>query len=224
MTIASASKRVTKCVSNFTRNISAVAYVEFAYAFPIMMAVGLGGIEATNLALANMRTSQVALSMADNSSRVGQDSVLSLTQFREADVADSFAAAQKQAGRFDITTRGRIILSSLQKNNDGGQWIAWQRCAGLLKDKGALVKSSYGVEGTGKTGTNFKGMGPASNLIVAPDDNAVMFVEIFYDYEPLISAALFGTPRLHYTAAFIVRDERDLTQIVPSAGVTKATC
>lgn len=224
MNIASAAKHMATCMSKFLRNVSAVAYVEFAYAFPVMLAVGLGGIEATNLALAHMRTSQVALSMADNSSRVGQDSALSLTQFREADVADSFAAAQKQAGRFDITTRGRIILSSLQQNNDDGQWIAWQRCAGQLKDKGALIKSSYGVEGTGKTGTSFKGMGPSSNLIVAPDNNAVMFVEIFYDYEPLISAALFGTPRIHYTAAFIVRDERDLTQIVPSAGVTKATC
>ncbi|WOK36969.1 TadE/TadG family type IV pilus assembly protein [Sphingomonas sp. C3-2] len=211
--------RLRRAACGLWKAKSGVAYIEFAYAFPVLIVVGFGGLEAANLALAHMRTSQVALSMADNASRIGQDSALSLTQFRESDAADSFAAAEKQAGRFNVVGQGRVILSSLQQNEDGGQWIAWQRCLGSLG-----VASSYGIEDEGKTGTTFAGMGPATNRITAPANNAVMFVEIFYDYEPLISSAIFGRPRLHYTAAFSVRDERDLTKIYPSNGVSPARC
>jgi len=185
---------------------SGVAYIEFAYTFPVVLAMGTYGIEATNLAMAHTQISQVAMSLADNTSRIGQDSALSTTQFREADVNDSFGASVLQAGRFKIATRGRIILSSLEQNASGGQWIHWQRCTGAL-----AISSSYGVQGTGKTGTAFLGMGPTGNRIQAPANNAVMFVEVFYNYEPVISTSLFGTPQLHYTAAFVVRDERDLT-------------
>lgn len=55
------------------------AYLEFAYVFPACMVMGVGGIEATNYTMSHMRISQVALAMADNASRIGQDSGLSLT-------------------------------------------------------------------------------------------------------------------------------------------------
>jgi len=190
---------------------SGVAYIEFALVFPMVMASGLAGIEATNLSMTHMRISQLALSMADNSSRIGQDTALSQTQFREIDIVDSFAAAILQAGNRDIVDRGRIVLSSLERNASGGQWIHWQRCIGKLKENGSLIQSAYGVQGKGATGTSFAGMGPAGKEITAPASNAVMFVEIAYDYEPLISSVFFGKPRIKYTAAFIVRDKRNLT-------------
>src|SRR3546814_13154337 len=50
--------------------------------------------------------------------------------------------------RSDFRTHGRIILSSLERNDDGGQWIHWQRCYGDLD-----VESSYGEAGDGEEGT-----------------------------------------------------------------------
>ncbi|WP_414902945.1 TadE/TadG family type IV pilus assembly protein [Sphingomonas flavalba] len=199
---------------------SGVALVEFAFSMPIILGMGMYGLEVTNYAMTHMQVSQIALGLADNASRIGQDSALSLTQFRESDVNDTFEAAKKQAGKMDITTHGRIILSSLERNADGGQWIHWQRCIGLRQ-----YDSSYGVEGDGATGTSLPGMGPATERITAPDKNAVMFVEISYDYQPLISDTLIGKPKIRYTAAFIVRDERDLSKIYnPAPEATKATC
>src|SRR3546814_18191316 len=55
----------------------------------------------------------------------------------------------------DFKTHGRIILSSLERNADGGQQIHWQRCYGDLD-----VASSYGEAGDGEEGTDFPGLGP----------------------------------------------------------------
>ncbi|HEY6917125.1 MAG TPA: histidine kinase, partial [Allosphingosinicella sp.] len=55
------------------------------------------------------------------------------------------------------------------------------------------------------------GMGDAGYKIMAPKNSAVMFVEVIYRYEPLISDALFGEPIIRSKAAFMVRDLRDLS-------------
>ncbi|MCJ8156193.1 TadE/TadG family type IV pilus assembly protein [Sphingomonas sp. LaA6.9] len=199
---------------------SAVAYIEFAYTLPPVLAMGLYGVEATNLAMTHMRVSQIALAIADNSSRVGLDNAMALTQFRESDVNDTFMGAKLQAGTMKLTERGRIILSSLNVNADGGQWIQWQRCLGQRK-----YDSSYGKQGDGATGTSFPGMGPTGKQVKAPEGNAAMFAEVTYQYEPIVSADLFGEPLIRYTATFLVRDERDLNGIFnPNNEAPVASC
>ncbi len=100
--------------------------------------------------------------------------------------------------QYNVTTGGRFILSSLEQNSSGGQWIHWQRCIGT-----GNFTSSYGTQGTGSTGTSFAGMGPSGSVIKAPAQNAVMFVEAYYVYKPLVSSRLFGTPTIHTTSAFL---------------------
>lgn len=205
------------------RDKSGLALTEFALSMPIMLTLGLYGLEAANLALVNMRVSQVTANLADTASRIGLDSPLSLKQIRESDVNDAFQAVRLQGGSYNITTSGRVMLSSLEQNTSGGQWIHWQRCVG----KGNFT-SSYGVQGAGATGTAFAGMGPAGSEIKAPASQAVMFVETAFTYQPLVSSRLFGTPVIRSTAAFIVRDIRDLTDANnpanPSPAATKMTC
>ena len=176
----------------------------------------------SKLALTRMQISQIAMNTADNMSRVGLDSGLSLVQIREVDVNDSFAGAKIASGELAVTTNGRIILSSLETNSSGGQWIHWQRCKGAK-----VVNSAYGAQGTGITGTSFAGMGPATARVTAPAGAAVMYVEIYYDYQPLFPMLWSTTPNgktlgkvfnsaqqsISYGNAFIVRDNRDLTQI-----------
>jgi len=188
------------------RDTSALAYVEFAYMLPILMALGLGGIELGNLAITHMRVSQIALSLADNASRAKQKVATGLPRLRETDINQSLTAAQLQAGGLDLKTHGRLILSSLEKNADGGQWIHWQRCSG---DKS--YASSYGVQGDGATGTGKTGMGPAGKQVAADTGFAIMFVEVAYDYQPIIFGSLFGPQEIKKTAAMYVRDDRDLT-------------
>lgn len=220
----SLARDIIERASAFARRLradcSGLALIEFGFAAPIVLAMGTLGLETTNLVLAHMRISQIALNLADNVSRVGEESALSLKQLREVDINNSFEAARLQSGGFDVTTHGRIILSSLENDTANGNWIRWQRCLGLLP-----VSSSYGSAGDGAGSATFNGMGPTGSKITASSGTAVMFVEIIYDYQPLFAARLLGTQRLNYTAAFVVRDQRDLTQVYNNApAVTASTC
>lgn len=202
---------------------SGLAFVEFAYMLPIMMVLGLGGIELANLAVANMRVSQIALSVADNVSRVKAEIPLGLPQLREIDINDSFEGARIQGGRLNMQAKSRVIVSSLQVNAQGGQWIAWQRCWGSKADT-----SDYGVQGTGAVGTGFPGMGPPTNRIQAEAGTAIIFAEIEYDYEPIALGLFwhhFGNRTIRKEASFYVRDRRDLSQVYnPSPAAPVRSC
>jgi hypothetical protein len=216
--------RLRRFAARLRCDTSGLALIEFAFTAPIMVTLGLYGLEAANLALVNMRISQIAENLADTASRIGLESSLSLKQIRESDIDDAFQAVRLQGGTYNVTTTGRFILSSLEQNSSGGQWIHWQRCVGR-----GNFSSSYGTQGTGKTGTSFAGMGPSGQQIQAPGSpgqNAVMYVEAYYVYQPLVSSRLFGTPTIHTTAAFIVRDVRNLVDPNDpvSDGATSMTC
>ncbi len=209
-----------KFCARLRNDTSGVALLEFAYSLPLLIGIGGFGLEMSNLAIVNTRISQAAMALGDNMSRVGVASTLSATQIREADVVDSFIGMKKQTGEMQLTEKGRVILSSLERNAEGGQTIKWQRCIGKK-----VIGSSYGIEDTGKTGTAFLGMGPPAARITAPPDSAVMYVEIKYDYQPLFTTMFIPARVITYEAAFIVRDNRDLTQIYnPSPTATKHTC
>lgn len=198
------------------RDTRAGAVIETAILLPTMLFLGLGGIELTNLALAHMRVSQAASGLADAASRVSIDTGAAMPQVREADVNELLHSLLDRNTSFGLEQNGRVILSSLEQNSDGGQWIHWQRCAGH-KD----FPSSYGLEGTGKTGTQFAGMGDDGQRVKAPQGTAVMFVEIAYDYQPLAYGSWMGPQEIRYTSSFLVRDERDLAQIYNPAPEAK---
>lgn len=202
------------------RDSRATVMVEMAFTLPLLVFVGFGGLEIANLTLVNTRISQAALSAADNASRIAYGSNLSLPRVREVDINEVFTGIDQQAAGLNFRNNGRIILSSLERNADGGQWIHWQRCYGAYP-----ASSSYGLEGTGKTGTGFAGMGPAGREVTAVAGTAVMFVEVVYKYQPLAFANWLGPRVIRTTAAFNIREGRDLSQVYnPSPAATKSSC
>jgi hypothetical protein len=206
--------------SRLRSDVSGLALIEFAYVIPVLTAVGISGVEMTNYANTNMKVSQAAMALADNMSRVGLESSLSSVQIREADVNDGLIGFQRQTNGLNFAANGRVVLSSLERNAQGGQWIHWQRCFGSL-----AVAPSYGREGTGATGTTFLGMGPATGRVTAPADTAVMFVEVTYTYQPLFTGFFLRNRTIRHEASFINRDPRDLAQIYnPNPAATVATC
>jgi hypothetical protein len=188
------------------RNNSGLAMIEFAFAMPIVLGMGLMGTETSYLVVTHLRVSQLAMQVSDNASRVGDDSVLTARKVYERDIAETLIGAEKLGEDIRIFQQGRVIISSLQRNAQGGQWIAWQRCRGAK-----VYNSAYGREGDGKTGTGFPGMGEPGRRITAAPGTAVMFVEVAYDYRSLTPVNIFEGKTLTYTAAFNVRDNRDLT-------------
>ncbi len=204
----------------FHENESGVAVVEFAMVLPLLLTLGLGGLELANIVQTKSEVSQLAMQVADHSSRVGDGSVLDNVRIFEEDINDVLNGTETQGESIDFLENGRIILSSLQNNAQGGQWIAWQRCHG-----NGNFTPRYGAAGAGATGTGLAGMGPNNARIKAPQGEAVMFAEVYYKYKYLtpIYEELFGEPVFAERAAFVVRDDRDITSLV-TPGTGARTC
>lgn len=196
--------------------------IELAYTLPFMLVLGFGGMEIANLTLANTRISQITLSAADNAARIASGSNLAVPQIREVDINEVFTGAHLQSGDLNFQANGRMILSSLETNAQGGQYIRWQRCFGNRPSS----PSSYGVAGVGITGTGFPGMGPVGREVKAAAGSSVMFVEVYYTYQPLMFGTWLGPRTIRSTAAFTTREARDLSQVYnpsPTAPVRSCT-
>ena len=240
MTLALPAPRrsLRRPLSQLGRATGGVALLEFAFSMPLVMALGLYAVETSNLAMMNLRVSQAALNLADNAARVGLHNNDNREELREIDLNDVLAGVRLQGAPWKLTERGRVTLSSLEEH-DGEQLIHWQRCIGLKR--GADYESHYGAagptDGTQPHGTGNEeyndgvtlanGMGPPGEEVTAPDDSGVMFVEINYEYQPIVSARWLpaSAKRIHYTASFIVRDRRIFERIFnPSPTATPMTC
>lgn len=202
---------VCRHLRKLLRDRSGVAMTEFALALPFLLGVGLMGLETANRALVQMQVSQLASQLADNASRIGETSVLEDRKIYEYDINDLFYAAQLQGGGLDIYAHGRVILSSLEvvPGSEDQQYIHWQRCMGTK-----IHASSYGLQGDGLARDDFPGMGPPGEEVIAFEDDAVMFVEVAYDYQPIIGEPFgIGDSQVHAIASYTVRTDRDLTRI-----------
>ncbi len=212
--------RRSKMLGRLARDVSAVAMIEVAFCVPILAMIGFGGIEYANLLLSTTRVNQIGLSAADNAARIAFGSNLSQPRVREVDINEVFAGVEEQAKGMNFKANGRVILSSIERNADGGQWIHWQRCYGDLP-----VSSAFGPQGTGATGTSFAGVGATASA-----GTAIMLVEVTYDYKSLLWGKWFQTKRIRETSAFLIREARDLhgdngTGVFnPAPAVTPALC
>lgn len=214
--------RLAHISARLRRDRSGLAAVELGLAMPILLAVVLAGLEIANFTVTKMRVSQLALHVADNGSRIGTASLLTDPQISETQINDLLTGANLQSGALGLLTRGRVIISSLEPDpaHSGKYYIHWQRCKGARNSP-----SSYGVQGA----ANLAGMGPAGRQVTAPAGSGVIYVEIAYDYRPLVFARLAPTSTIREVAAMTVRDKRDFngnggTGIYNNEGATAAAC
>lgn len=201
------------------KDASGVSVVEFAIITPFILSFALYGIELAYFNTVDMKMSEIALSLADNASRIGQtdNSVITPT-VSETDINEVMRGAQEQAEGLEFQTRGRVILSSLERDTTSGrQYIHWQRCYGNLDRE-----SVYGNDSnrSGLTGEVLVGMGSGSTKVTATAGNAVMFVEVYYEYEGLFGDMFIDGGTLRKEGAFLIRDQRNMTPGVTGTGGT----
>jgi hypothetical protein len=220
------------------------ALIEMGLGLPLVLMLGLGGLETCRYVLASLRINQIAYAVADNAGRVRH-------ALDETDVNEIMIGAKLMGGT-DFATNGRIILSDLeQRTNTSGsggtgaitaanpngyrQWIRWQRCAGGLsktstyggpKDSSGnavvnLDNTTNSDHGAVQTTFTIDAMGPANQQISASGGTAVMVVEIFYTYKPMVPLYSFGASTLHVYQAFNIRQRSDFT--VYNAGSASGT-
>lgn len=227
--------RIGKFLRRLCSNLSGTAMTEFALALPLLMTAGLYGAETANLALVNMKVSQLAIHIADNGSRIGDTSQITNRSIFEGDVNDLLAGSNIQGGNsLNFYEHGRSIISSVEVFNsliscahggcprgphpDGTIFIHWQRCKGKK-----VWASHYGAE----SAIIPSGIGPAGLEVLPDPGNAVIFVEVAYDYQPLVSSRFFGPTTITAVSSFVVRENIDLgglQQRNPRSPDTPAAC
>jgi len=221
------ARTILRRLTSLAPETRAVAMLEFALTLPVVLTLVLTGAELTNYITTRMRMSQIALQLADNAARMGSGSMLSSKTISESDINDLLTGAGLQAGELNLFTNGRVIISDLEPtsnpNTAGTYKIGWQRCRGA-KTSHASSYGTYGVTSGANKGVNMTGMGPTGRQTTTPDNTATMFVEVYYEYTPLIQSGLTPSLTLTEVASMVVRDRRDLTQIYNTPTATISSC
>jgi hypothetical protein len=216
-------RRLAAFAGRLRRDASGVALLEFGMTLPILLLLSLTGAEITNYIITRMRISQIALHLADNAARIGSGTLLQAKQINEADINDLLTGAGLQSGELDLYGNGRVIISSIEPStvNTANSRIRWQRCRGSKTSR----VSAYG---TPATATNVTGIGPSGRQVSAPPGGVVMFVEVYYEYQPLIKTSLSPTNDMSEIASMMVRDRRDTmggtNGVYQVTGVTPSSC
>ena len=137
------------------------------------------------------------------SSAMAAPSMREAKKVYESDIHDLMDGAQLQAGELDLYEQGRIIVTSLEPmagaNPNNKARIRWQRCKGT---------KSYDSPYDDQT-TNIDGMGPSGRQALVQPDGVTMFVEVYYEYRPLISGDLVPKIEISEIASMMVRERRD---------------
>lgn len=229
MLIAARLRAASRLPQALRRCTSGVAMTEFAMSLPVLLTLGLVGLETANFVMAHLRVSSIAALTADNASRVRGS-------IDETDIAELFSGAVQAGQSIKFGDNGRIILSDLEvaPSNAGRQWIRWQRCAGSKSAQSSYgrPKTSSGAiikDGTEETrpssdvASTMTAMGPTGNQIAAQPGTAVMVAEVVYDYQPIVPNNLLGPLTISYVSAFNVRQRTDQV-LHNSTSMTRASC
>ena len=207
---------------------SGVAFLEFAFALPVVLALGLLGLETSNYAMANLRVSNIAMLTADNAARVRES-------IDESDVTELLTGAKMSGSNINFAANGRIILTDLEPTTApaGKQWVRWQRCDGALNyaatptalrpmtAAGTVITNGTEIYGSDRiavstapsseTKATLTSVGTGSNIISAQTGTAVMLVEVAYNYQPVIPNSFLSGRQITYVSAFNVRQRNDQT-------------
>ncbi len=211
-----------RLLTRMRRHERGVAMLEFALMLTPLTLLIMTGAELTHYITIRMRVGQLALHLADNAARMGSGGQLSAKTVSETDINDVLTGAGLQAGEMSIYNNGRVIISDLEPmanpNTTAKYKIGWQRCRGAVTSHA----STYGTAGQ----TNLTGMGPVGRQITAQDNNATMFIEVYYVYRPLIPVVSQVAPSTTMTeiASMAVRDRRDLSKIYNAENATVSGC
>lgn len=139
---------------------SGMPLIEFVFALPVLILMGVGAFEVGAYALLNMKVQSTAANVANLSTRG--------TDLSQADVDDIFEAVRSSMAPFDVGADSSFLITAVQSDGEGGAVVAWRRAGG-----GSLSEPSR--------------VSNADMSAILPDDlsvgeSTVIIVEGFYTY------------------------------------------
>lgn len=196
-----------------------ISVVEFALMLPILVMVGAGGLELTNLVLANQKVERIASITADNVAR-------NTLAPSEKSFADTFEGVNEIAAPFDFFPNGRVIMTGvigIPKDGVVVPKVVWQRCSGELTS----ITSEVGEEAADPALWAQGEDASLPNNIKLLQNQLVVVSEVGYQYDPLISIAqLSGGSEdkiVRQRSIFVSRGQA-FPYVTPAPGITPSKC
>jgi Flp pilus assembly protein TadG len=172
-----------RLMGRLIRDRRAVAAVEFAFIFPVMLTIYLGGSEVGNGLTVSREVSHVASTIGD---LVGQCSSIS-----DGDMTNILTAAGYVIAPY-ATTNLTIRVSGISTDSTSKATVAWS-------DEFQTTKLS-----TGASYALPAALSTANSFYVA--------AEVHYSYTPYIGYVISGTYDIHNTFYFAPRDSTSITR------------
>ncbi|MCY1671182.1 pilus assembly protein TadE [Novosphingobium sp. SL115] len=204
----SASRWIGRICRKILADSAAISTTEFAVVLPVFMTLGMYGTEISWMTIAEMQASQVAISLADNASRLGQTDNSGVTPtISDEAVQNVLTGALLEGQTMNMEDNGRVILSSLETHPvTGKQYIHWQECSGELEKSSKHGKPD--LTGTALAAT-MSGLNIGGTKITAPPGTSVMVAEVWYQYHGLFGSLFVQPFTMYQEATIIVRDDRN---------------
>ena len=211
---------MTDVATRFGRDRHGASLMEFALMLPVMIALGVGGLELTNLTLGHQKIERLASTTADLFAR-------NTLQPNERQVNDTFRAIDLMSGSFGVRDHGRVIVTGVVGAMDSrtgvvGNKIVWQRCDGSLSGQASEIGSQWAT-------SNYAD-GPdvaLPNGIVLNSGQMTIVSELSYQYQPWFSGRWFGGDSLSqpFRERSIQRTRgQAYTSITPITGESARRC
>lgn len=174
---------MTRSLHQFARAREGVAIVEFGLMLPVLMTLFYGCIELTRYILIVQKTEKLAHTVADVTAQSKTVSIANLDQLMEAagDIMEPF----------DTGENSRVLVNSVYRPPGNGSvaTINWRYQSG----GDMAVTSHLGAVGSQPTMPGGFTFNPRENVIA---------VEVFYRFDPLLTADFFGTTTIYRSAFY----------------------
>ncbi|WP_417319791.1 TadE/TadG family type IV pilus assembly protein [Emcibacter sp.] len=140
--------------------------MEFAYTFPILMMLLIGGFETFRILLIERKTNQTVNAVAN---LVSQNEILP-----EQMITDAFNAVDNVMTPFDIDNGGRVIVTRLQGTTSGT--LITDQC---ITGAGLLSQSKLGAQ------DEYADLNPIPGTFDLEDGEIAIVAEVYFLYDPM---------------------------------------
>ncbi len=162
------------------RNERGVAYLEFAIALPLLLALFMGAVELTRYIIVAQKVEKATITIADV---VAQSDTIGSTELGQL-----MSAVKHVMRPFTFNAEGYVILSSVTKTGSNPPMVNWQYTGG-----GTWVHSSQvGSPGSPALWVPFT-LADKENIIIA---------EVFYNFTPLLPNSVIPGTMINKIATF----------------------
>lgn len=162
------------------RDSRGVAALELALAMPFIFLLFIGSFEMARYIQINQKLEKAVHSVAD---------IVAQSESVEAGgLATLVGAMDHIMAPYNFGGNGRVVITSVAKNDPAPALVQWQYCGGGL----AAVSSVGGVGDVAQL--------PAGFTLADKED--IIIAEIFYDFQPVIDQELIGIGQIRKTAIY----------------------